>query len=139
MKLQIINNISDQLNGFTSITIANRQDIKNIVHNSCTQVFAARVLDTLEYKDALEFLSELLQRVRLSGSIILSGLDLISLGQNIANELIDSESASNAISNVKSITDTRIITKLLESNGFVLEYLLLLDQNYYEIKATRVR
>jgi hypothetical protein len=139
MKLQIIKNINDQLNGFTSITISQKDEIKNIIHSSCTEVFANRVLDELTYQEAIQFLVELMQRVRLGGNIILSGIDLISLGQNITNELIDSQSVSYIINNAKSIIDTRIITNLLESNGFVLEYLMLLDQNYYELKANRVK
>jgi len=139
MKLQINKNASDQLNGFTAISILQKDEIKNIIHSSCTEVYANRILDELEYEEALKFLIELMQKVRLGGNIILSGIDLISLGQNITNELIDSASTSAIISNAKSIIDTRIITNLLESNGFILEYLMLLDQNYYELKANRTK
>lgn len=139
MKLQIVKNINDQLNGFTCIPISQKDEIKSIIHSSCTEVFANRVLDELEYQEVMQFLVELIQRVRLGGSIILSSIDLISLGQNITNELIDSELTSSIIKSAKSIIDTRIVTNLLESNGFVIEYLMLLDQNYYELKANRIK
>lgn len=137
MKLQIVNNESEVVNGYMHILIANKEDLKNIVHSSCTEVVAFNVLDKLEYKDALDFFIALLNRVRLNGCITLSSLNLISLGQNIISEEIDSENFSKLIENVKSIIDTRIIINLLESNNFIIDHLILLDRNYYELKATR--
>jgi hypothetical protein len=137
MKLQIINNNNEEISGFISIPISNRQDISKIVHNSCTEIIAFNVMDKLPYNDAIEFLISLLSRVRLGGTITIGGINFISLAQNIVSGDITSEETSELISNTKSVIDTRIINKILESNKFVVDHLLLLDKYYYELRASR--
>jgi hypothetical protein len=137
MKIQIVRPSEKEINGYLPLTL-DKKDLSSVINNSCTEVLALNTLNYLEFVEALSFLQALLKRIRLNGTITLTGVHLISLVQNVSNEAIDSKIFSSIISDIKCAIDTRIIVQILESNSFVIDHLVIIDGNFYELKATRI-
>lgn len=138
MKIQIVNDDKESIDGFITLKIGENpsSDLSKIIDNSCTELLALDVIDTISFDNALEFLSSLLRKIRLNGTIILKGVSSLTFSHALLNSSIDCEYASNIISNIKSIHDHRDIISLLETNNFTIDTVHLGGVSY-EIKATR--
>lgn len=138
MKLQIVNNDDESIEGFISLKIGEdfKTTLSQLVDNSCTEVLLLDILDTMEYEQSFEFLVSVLKKIRSNGSIILRGVSSLSFAHSLLNGPIDSKQASGIIGNIRSIHDQRDVTNLLESNNFTVDTLRL-SGVVYELKATR--
>jgi hypothetical protein len=138
MKLQIVNNDDESIEGFISLKVGEdfKTTLSQLVDNSCTEVLLLDILDTMEYEQSFEFLSGIFRKVRSSGSIILRGVSSLSFSHSLLNGPIDSKQASGIIGNIKSIHDQRDVINLLESNNFTVDTVRL-SGVVYELKATR--
>lgn len=138
MKLQIVNNDDESIEGFISLKIGEdfKTTLSQLVDNSCTEVLLLDILDTMEYEQSFEFLVNILKKIRSNGSIILRGVSSLSFSHSLLNGPIDSKQASGIIGNIRSIHDQRDVTNLLESNNFTVDTVRL-SGVVYELKATR--
>lgn len=138
MKLQIVNNDDESIEGFISLKIGEdfKTTLSQLVDNSCTEVLLLDILDTIEYEQSFEFLVSVLKKIRSNGSIILRGVSSLAFSHSLLNGPIDSKQASGIISNIRSIRDQRDIINLLESNSFTVDTVRL-SGIVYELKATR--
>lgn len=135
MKIQVVKPGEKEIDGYLPLTLI-EQDIQNVINNSCTEILALQSLDYIPFDKATLFLQALLTKVRLNGTITLTGIHAVAFAQNIINEMIDSKTASNIIDELRSIVDTRIVIQILESNNFMLDYITITG-NFYELRATR--
>jgi hypothetical protein len=138
MKLQIVNNDDESIEGFVSLKVGDdfKTALTQLIDNSCTEVLLLDILDTMEYGQSFEFLSGILRKVRSNGSIILRGVSSIAFSHSLLNGPIDSKQASGIIANIRSIHDQRDVINLLESNHFIIDTVRL-NGVTYELKATR--
>lgn len=138
MKLQIVHDDNESIEGYISLTLSenSKSDLSKIVNNSCTEILLLDIIDSFEYDKSLEFLLDVLTKIRLNGSIILRGISSLAFSHALLNGSIDSNKASNIISNIKSIHDQRDVTELLEKNNFRIDTIRLNGVSY-ELKATR--
>jgi hypothetical protein len=138
MKLQIVNNDDESIDGFISLKVGEdfKTTLSQLIDNSCTEVLLLDILDTMEYEQSFEFLVSVLKKIRSSGSIILRGVSSLSFSHSLLNGPIDSKQASGIIGNIKSIHDQRDVINLLESNNFTVDTVRL-NGVVYELKATR--
>lgn len=139
MKIQVITSEPEAISGFDHILIQNGQcpDIDNVINHSCTELIAIDCLDKLSYDDSVKFFGELIKKIRLGGTLVLRGIGLLSIGQQIISEAIDAQSLSNIISNIKCLHDPRNIVNVLEKENFTVT--MYLRGIHYEITATRQR
>jgi hypothetical protein len=136
MKVQIVNKDEEIIDGYYIISINKLETVATLINNACTDIIAVDVLDKLSNKDALDLLNALLQKVRMNGRLILSGIHLLSFANGIVNENIDQDTVAKIIDENHSIIDSRKISNILESHKFVIDSLKI--QSYkYEITATR--
>jgi len=140
MKLQIINNENESIEGFISLKISEnfQNTLSQIVDNSCAEILLLDILDTMDYDKSYEFLSQMIRKVRLNGSLILKGISSIVLASSIMNEKIDTKQASNMIANIRSVHDQRDIITMLEANDFIIDVVRISGVTY-ELKATRYK
>lgn len=138
MKLQIVNNDDESIEGFVSFKVGDdfKTALSQLIDNSCTEVLLLDMLDTMEYDQSFEFLTGVLKKIRSNGSIILRGVSSLSFSHSLLNGPIDSKQASGIISNIRSIHDQRDVINLLESNNFTIDTVRL-NGVVYELKATR--
>jgi hypothetical protein len=138
MKLQIVNNDDESIDGFISLKIGEdfKTTLSQLIDNSCTEVLLLDILDTMEYEQSFEFLVSVLKKIRSNGSILLRGVSSLAFSHSLLNGPIDSKQASGIIGNIKSIHDQRDVINLLESNNFTVDTVRL-NGVVYELKATR--
>jgi hypothetical protein len=138
MKLQIVNNDDESIEGFISLKVSKdfKTTLSQLVDSSCTEVLLLDILDTMEYEQSFEFLFYVLKKIRLNGSIVLRGISSIAFAHSLLNGPIDSKRASGIIDNIHSIHDQRDVINLLESNDFIVDTVRL-NGVEYELKATR--
>jgi hypothetical protein len=138
MKIQIVNDEAESIDGFIALKISDNpsSDLLKIIDNSCMELLAIDIIDSINFDKSLEFLSDLLGKIRLNGTIILKGVSSLAFSHALLNGSINCEYASDVISNIKSIHDHRDIINLLETNNFTVDTIYLGGVSY-EIKATR--
>jgi len=138
MKLQIVRNDNDSIEGFVSLKVGEdfKTTLSQLVDHSCKEVLLLDILDTMEYDQSFEFLANVLQKIRLNGSITLRGISSLAFAHSLLNGPIDSKQASGIISNIHSIHDQRDVINVLESNNFTIDTVRL-NGIAYELKATR--
>ena len=138
MKLQIINNDDESIEGFISLKIGEdfKTTLSQLVDNSCTEVLLLDILDTMEYEKSFAFLADVLKKIRSNGSIILRGVSSLAFSHSLLNGPIDSKQASGIIANINSIHDQKDVINLLESHNFTIDTVRL-NGISYELKATR--
>lgn len=138
MKLQIVNNDNESIEGFVSLKVGEnfKNTLSQLVDNSCTEVLLLDILDTMEYESSLEFLLNVIHKIRLQGSIMLRGISSLAFSHSLLNGPLDSKKASEIIANIKSIHDQRDVINLLESNNFIIDTVRLAGVSY-EVQATR--
>jgi hypothetical protein len=138
MKLQIVRNDNESIDGFVSLKVNEdfKTTLSQVIDHSCKEVLMLDILDTMEYDQSFELLVGVLQKIRLNGSITLRGISSISFAHSLLSGPIDSKQASGIISNIHSIHDQRDVINLLESNNFTIDTVRL-SGVAYELKATR--
>ena len=138
MKLQIVKNDDESIDGFVSLKVGEdfKSTVSKIIDNSCTEILLLDILDSMDYDTSYEFLSHIIQKVRLNGSLLLRGVSSIVLASSMLNGQIETKQASNVIANINSIHDQRDIITMLEANDFVVD-IVRLSGVTYELKATR--
>jgi hypothetical protein len=138
MKLQIVRNDNESIEGFVSLKVGEdfKTTLSQLVDNSCTEVLLLDILDTMEYESSFEFLASVLNKIRLQGSIILRGISSLAFSHSLLHGPIDSKQASEIITNIKSIHDQRDVISILESHNFIIDTVRLHGVSY-ELRATR--
>lgn len=138
MKLQIIKNDDDSIEGFISIKVSENPEteLSKIISNSCTEMLVLDIIDYFDYDKSISFLADLLSKIRLNGSILLRGISSVAFSHALFNGSLDCKKASDIIANIKSVHDQRDIIGYLEANNFSIDTVRLMGASY-EIKATR--
>lgn len=138
MKLQIIKNDDDAIEGFVSIKVSENPetDLSKVINNSCTEMLVLDVIDYFDYDKSISFLADVLSKIRLNGSILLKGVSSVAFSHAVFNGSLDCKQASDIIANIKSIHDQRDIIGYLEANKFTIDTVRTTGA-CYEIKATR--
>lgn len=136
MKIQIVNKNEEIIDGYYIISTDKLENISTVINNSCTDLILVDVLDKLPQKDCIDLLNVLMQKIRINGRIVISGVHLLSLAQGIINETIDGNAVNDIIAQNQSIIDSRRICNLLESQKFIIDTLKIYGHKY-EIIAIR--
>lgn len=136
MKIQIVNKNEEIIDGYYIISTDKLENISTVINNSCTDLIAVDVLDKLPQKDCIDLLTALMQKIRINGRIVISGVHLLSLAQGIINETIDQNTINDIICQSQSILDSRKICNILENQKFIIDTLKIYGYKY-EIIAIR--
>lgn len=139
MKLQVITHESESISGFDQILIENDTcpEIDNVINHSCTDLLAIDCLDKLSYDSSVKLFGELVKKIRLGGTLVIRGIGLLVVGQQIMSESIDAQMFSSIVQNIKCVHDPRNMVNVLEKENFAVT--LYLRGVHYEITATRQR
>lgn len=136
MKIQIVNKNEEIIDGYYIISTEKLENISTIINNSCTDLIAIDVLDKLTQNECIDLLNVLMQKIRINGRMVISGVHLLSLAQGIINETIDSSAVNDIIAQNQSIIDSRKICNLLEAKKFIIDTFKIYGHKY-EIIAIR--
>lgn len=113
MKL-FISNDDKTIEGYIKINLTNLvNDLNNIVDNSCTQILAPNIIDSLPYNSGLNFIDQLYKKLRLTGLLTITGSDVEVISRSVMSSSINYEEYSNIISNKLSIRSLSQIQEYL--------------------------
>jgi len=137
MKLQIIANESQKIDGFE--TVWSRKDtelsLDDISDNSCELILAKNTLD--ENLDRLKCLKSIVSKVRMNGTVSISGTDVLCLCKATVCSTINTETCSSIMSSLNSIGTVSDVKAALKSMGLTVVSSSIHGVNY-EITARRV-
>ena len=137
MKLQIIANESQKIEGFE--TVWSKKDaelsLDDIPDNSCELILAKNTVD--ENVDRIKCLKSIASKVRMEGTVSVSGTDVLCLCKATICSTINTETCSSIMSNLNSIGTISDVKDGLRSMGFTIVSSSIHGVNY-EITAKRV-
>ena len=103
MKLYISND-GTEIEGFVNINTKNlSEQIKSIADHSCTNIVAKNVADVFSHDSYKEIIRALYDKLRLTGTLSITGVDSNVLCRHFINSYITPEQLSEAISTLDSI------------------------------------
>ena len=134
MKLQIIEDESQKIEGFETIMTSQNLNLDNVPDNSCEIIVAKQALDSTVR--AQESLGKICSKVRLGGSVVISGTELRCFFKNVINGMIDENSASVLVGKSLSLSSVDSVKNGLRSLGFFVKSSTINGVSY-EITAER--
>jgi len=137
MKLQIIVNESEKIEGYTHLNLQTLQeDIKTIPDNSCESIVAVKVLNRIPLQSIEGFIDLVLSKLRLGGEINVSGIEQKVLAKFILNGNISEQDFNTLLMFSNSMITRSDAVKLLEVKGLKLKTSNM-NGIEYDITATR--
>jgi hypothetical protein len=137
MKLNIISDQTQQIANYINLVVENNElDLQKIVSNSCEEIIVSGSLDKLDYTSSLEALTNIIQKLRLGGKIIINGVDAKCLSRMVVSERISIEEYNEIITDVKSLHTVLNIRNKLLSFGLNIETDFINGYSY-NISASR--
>ena len=134
MKLQIIEDESQKIEGFETIITSQNLNLDNVPDNSCEIIVAKQALDSTA--SAQESLRKICSKVRLGGSVVISGTELRCFFKNVINGMIDENSASVLVGKSLSLSSVDSVKNGLRSLGFFIKSSIINGVSY-EVTAER--
>ena len=137
MKLQIIKSQDELIEGYEAALVSpNGVMVGHISDNECEVILAHNVIEQYKIKKAGMVLKEVLDKLRLNGTIKITGVDMNCLFHGFLNGLVKKESVCEVMQNHLCILEVNDIIDTLKSFGLEIDYYKLTGVNY-EVSATR--
>ena len=134
MKLQIIEDESQKIEGFETVIVDQNLNLDNIPNNSCEIIIAKGALD--RNKDAQESLVNICSKLRSGGLVIVSGVELRCFFKNVINGILDEASASAMVGRSMSLSSIDSVKSILRSLGLFVKSSTINGVSY-EVTAER--
>jgi hypothetical protein len=136
MKIHIHDEKESCIEGCLSITYNSLEKLNDVIDNSCDYIFANNIFDKFLIENFDSVLNLITQKLRLNGTLIVSGADIKLISRAIYNDLMDLTQVSTIISDKKSINSALNVIEKLESKNLKIITTKILGYNY-EIFCTR--
>lgn len=136
MKIQIIKDISDCIDGYNPVFIEDNTISLDVPDNSITSILMINTIESIDYKNIDLFLNKIRQLLRIGGQLTITGVDINCLAVDCINKIIDSAVMNEVIYNRKGIYDSRELSNKLASLGITVEKLFFKGSTY-ELHAVR--
>jgi len=137
MKLQIIEDESQKIEGFETVFLnqQNQQlNLDNIPDNSCELIITKNALDNTY--NAKESLAKICSKLRIGGSVVVSGVELRCFFKNVINGIVNEESASALVGKNLSISTIGSVKEFLRSLNLFIKSSTI-NGVVYEVTAER--
>jgi hypothetical protein len=139
MKIQLYKEGENCIDGYVSILYSQEDKLSNlekVINNSCEYIIANNVTDFFakEYFDII--LNLLVSKLRIGGTLVITGLDINLLSKNILNGNTSLDDASNAVSQISSVNTMYNLIEKLEFKNLKVDIAKFMNNNY-EIFCTR--
>ena len=137
MKLQIITQDSDKIEGFTHVQCFGVQlDLSSVSDNECEVILDGDILDMYPSEVAGNVIQQLVQKLRIGGEIVLGGTECRVLAKHVVNGLLTEGQVSNIIAKKKSLVSVGTLKQAVKALGLNVLHTSI-DGVHCEIKARR--
>jgi hypothetical protein len=137
MKLQILMQDEDKIEGFTSVKLPELPSAApNIADNECEVIVATKILNLLQQEQIEGFVTMLTTKLRRGGTLVLSGIEPKVLCKMISNDTIRVETLNNVVAQCNSTFPLKDCLSLLSGKGLQIKNAAIQGVEY-EIQAQR--
>lgn len=139
MKLQIIRDQSEAIEGYKSVLATNFMppNVDDIIDNSCEFISVGDSLDLYDNETRNNILFSMLKKLRLNGELFLSGTEPRALSKMYINNMVGTESLSAVMKSTSSVVEIEQAISILEQVGLSVETSSI-NGYKYEIRSRRV-
>lgn len=139
MKLQIIRDQSEKIEGYKSVLATNFMppSVEDVIDNSCELISLSDSLDLYPNETRNNILVSMLKKLRLNGEIFVSGSEPRALCKMYINGVIGTEVFSSVLKDNNSVIEIDQAISILEQLGLSIETSSI-NGYKYEIRARRV-
>lgn len=137
MKIQITENIDKAIENYTIIPILyGKIDLSLTPNNSVTHIIAIDALDSIPSSLLAEFVSNIVQKMRLGCQIIIGGTELDAISKDVISHVISTQDYNELIFNKRGIYRSEDIIRLLNQAGLTINSTQIRGYKY-ELTASR--
>lgn len=136
MKVQILNNISECIDGYNPILIDNNDIDLDVPDHSISDVLLINTIESVSYSQIDAFLDKMARLLRINGTIKITGLDINCLLIDYINQKIDCAVMNEILYSRKAIYDCKLLSEQLTARGMKIDKLSFKGSTY-ELHATR--
>lgn len=136
MKIQILNNIADCIDGYNPVFIENNTIDIDTPDNSISSILMTNSIEQISYDYINQFLSKMRQLLRINGKLVITGVDINCLSRDLINKTINVSTYNEIVYNRKGIYDSSELATKLLSLGLQIDKILLKGSTY-ELHAVR--
>lgn len=134
MKTKLVKSELDEFVGYNNI----RYDkIDNIDNNSCYELYIdSGILKLVPNKLFNNFIRTCCEKIRLSGMLIVTGVDIMNISLSYIHRYIDEEYLSNFIDNSAGFYNCRLVEEEIKKNGLKIHSMSISD-NVFVVRGIR--
>lgn len=138
MKLQVIKNPQDvKIEGMPHVTIQEVfQGMSHVYDNQCEEILIGDTINSIPFNSIEKFLLLLIKKVRINGTIKISGVNLRALVLGVKNGTIEEKNFNEIIESCISITSPNMVADILRKYNLKIDTIKN-ESIYYGIEASR--
>lgn len=136
MKIQILNDISDCVDGYNPVMIENGMINLDVPDNSVSSIVMINTIEQVPHNNINNFLGKIRQLLRMNGNLLITGVDANCLCMDMINKVLDCDVFNEVVYNRKAIYDCKNLSDRLDALGIKTEKMFLKGSTY-ELHAVR--
>lgn len=136
MKIQILNNVTDCVDGYTPVFIKDNNIDINVPQNSITSIIMTDTIEQISYDHIDNFIGKIRELLRINGEITITGIEVNCICRDLINKAIDCQTYNAIIKNKQSIYECSELINKLKLVGIQTEKVSL-KGSIYELHAIR--
>jgi len=122
MKIHVAKMDQETIEGYKHVVLTDDYiNFADVSDNECELILANDVLDSFTLGNIKNCVVSLVNKLRLGGTIIIGGKDIRLFSRFVMNNLMSDAEASNVISEVRSMPNTKDIVEGIKSMGLTVE------------------
>lgn len=136
MKIQILKEISDCIDGYNPVFVENNTINVDVPDNSISSILMINTIELIPYSEINNFLMKIKQLLRLNGKLVITGVDINCLSTDVINKVVDCAVYNEILYSRSGIYDCSELSKKLLSLGIKTDKIMLKGSTY-ELHAIR--
>jgi len=137
MKLQIVTDQKTAIKGYKTFLFNDLNSLsEEITDNQCEEILAPDTVNLFSQENVFDFLGLLISKLRLNGTLTVSGIDPRLFCKGVLNGLLTQPIMNTLVLQSKSMLDIDLVKQFFQKNGLQIERSTMSGLNY-EITARR--
>tara|TARA_X000001382_G_C3039940_1_gene137501 strand:+ start:62 stop:478 length:417 start_codon:yes stop_codon:yes gene_type:complete len=137
MKLQIVTDDRTAIKGYETFLLSDLNILsEEVTDNQCEEILASDTISLFSQENVFDFLGLLINKLRLNGTLTVSGIDPRLFCKGVLNGLIPQPTMNTLILQSKCMLDVDLVKQFFQKNGLQIERSTMSGLNY-EITARR--
>ncbi len=138
MKIQILKNIEDCVDGYNPIILDDTDLNIDAPDNSISEILIINSIEHLSYHNLDKLLMTIRKLLRLKGTLSINGVDINCISRDLINRSIDVKTYNEIVFSKAGIYDSKELCEKLIGLGLTIDKVYLRG-SIYEIKAIRLQ